>query len=295
MPPQALDDQSADRPDRSAARELIVVGDTHDQWDAVDRTFVEGRGAAAVLFVGDFADEDAATIERIAAVGCLKAVVLGNHDAWNASRGRGVSVVEAMLRTLGDDHVAYRAKPLGDDLAVIGARPFSWGGPWGQWSRLYSALAMPTTDEASATAMLRAAATVPGTALVLVAHNGPTGLGDTADAPFGRDFRRPAIDWGDSDLRLAIDRLRDEGREVRLVVAGHMHHRLRGGGERQRTAREDETLYVNAAVVPRHVEEGGGRLRHFVRVRLTASAVVSVEDIWVGDDARIVRTESLPI
>ena len=44
------------------------------------------------------------------------------------------------------------------------------------------------------------------------------------------------------------------------VVAGHMHHRLKGGGERRWLVERAGVLYVNAARVPRI--DGDGRRYH---------------------------------
>ena len=49
-----------------------------------------------------------------------------------------------------------------------------------------------------------------------------------------------------------------EHKRVLAVVAGHMHHRLKGGGERKWLVESDGVLYVNAARVPR-IEKSGQR------------------------------------
>ena len=102
-----------------------------------------------------------------------------------------------------------------------------------------------------------------GERIVVLAHDGPKGLGAARDAIFGCDFRAEAGDWGDSDLAIALDRALDAGRPVVAVVAGHMHHALRGGGTRAWQATRRGVLHVNAAV-PRVTEQG----RAFVVVTL---------------------------
>src|SRR5438094_214948 len=111
--------------------ELLVIGDVHGLWDDVDAAFLEGRGATAI-FVGDYGDEDVRLVEELAALRTPKAITFGNHDAWHAMRGRGPQdPVVRQLALAGDDFIGYRAKLVGGGgLALLGARPFSWGGGW---------------------------------------------------------------------------------------------------------------------------------------------------------------------
>jgi uncharacterized protein (TIGR04168 family) len=113
--------------------------------------------------------------------------------------------------------------------------------------------------------------------IIFLAHNGPTGLGAAPDDLWGRDFGRDASgDWGDEDLRAAIDYAQDQGKQVDLVVAGHMHLLTKQGDERPWLQRVDGVTYVNAARVPR-VRRAG---RHHVRVEVNGTSV-SVEERFV--------------
>jgi uncharacterized protein (TIGR04168 family) len=116
--------------------------------------------------------------------------------------------------------------------------------------------------------------------VLFLAHNGPTGLGVTASSPFGRDFDPQAGDWGDQDLRAAVDHAVRIGRRVLAVVGGHMHWPLPDGSEREWCTRRDGVLYVNAARVPRHVPREDGLLRHHVALRLTDQEATARE-VWV--------------
>ena len=84
-------------------------------------------------------------------------------------------------------------------------------------------------------------------------------------------------DHGDLDLRAAIDHARERGKRVRAVIAGHMHHALKGGGRRTWQVDRDDTLFINAAEVPRHRD---GR-RHHVRLTLDADHA-EAEAVWVS-------------
>jgi uncharacterized protein (TIGR04168 family) len=46
--------------------------------------------------------------------------------------------------------------------------------------------------------------------LVLVGHNGPTGLGDEKHAPCGADFMPDGGDWGDPDAERALGELKQQ-------------------------------------------------------------------------------------
>ena len=113
--------------------------------------------------------------------------------------------------------------------------------------------------------------------IIFLAHNGPTGLGGAPDDLWGRDFgRNIGGDWGDADLRQAIDYARAQGKQVEVVVAGHMHLHTKQGQERPWLRRLDGVPYVNAARVPR-VRKAG---RHHVRLALNGVGV-EVEERFV--------------
>jgi uncharacterized protein (TIGR04168 family) len=274
--------------------ELYVIGDVHGLWDDVDAAFLEGRGTTAI-FVGDYGDEDVRLVEQLAAVRTPKAITFGNHDAWHAMRGRGPrEAVERQLALAGDAFIGYRAQLVdGGQLALVGARPFSWGGGWFD-ANFYEPLFGVRTMNDSAARIAEAASAVPdGVPLLVVGHNGPRGLGDTADAIWGRDFQSPPADWGDPDQERAIERLRAGGRTIVGGVAGHMHERLaHGSGTRQRVARQNGSTFVNAAVVPRHRRGEGTMLRHFVRMEVDGDGI-HAEDVWVDDDGEVAERRPL--
>lgn len=142
----------------------------------------------------------------------------------------------------------------------------------------------------SAAAIVDAARNAQHRDLVILAHNGPLGLGAGTDDMFGKDFGKPGGDWGDRDLALAIQRIEGFGLRVRAVIAGHMHHKLvhPRGGERRRFLRRGDTLFVNAAHVPRVRQTADGEeVSYFVRTRWQAGECTAVEEVWVdvhGDE-----------
>jgi uncharacterized protein (TIGR04168 family) len=130
---------------------------------------------------------------------------------------------------------------------------------------------------------------------VLLAHCGPSGLGSEAHAPCGRDWKRPACDWGDQDLALAVERIQRQ-RFLPLVVFGHMHHSLRRSqGERLTFLRDRRgTAYLNAACVPRHGRDPGGReLRHFSWIHLNGEGLRRASHRWYRPDGTLLYEQLL--
>ncbi len=275
---------------------LAVLGDIHTAYaHALDAPTL--RAYDAVLVVGDLAGLRFAPCLRVASdLGALAAqqtvlVQPGNHDTAFPLQllGEVVGVpalgrpftgmqdrrYDAFLDALGDAVcMAYRAVDLGG-LTVIGGRPFSMGGPSLAFRELLERRFGVASLQDSADricALVDAAST---DRIVFLAHNGPTGLGSTRDAIWGRDFHPAQGDWGDADLRQAVSYAKQSGREVVAVFGGHMHHRLNGGGRRTWHVQDDRTHYVNAAAVPRVSSEG----RHHVTMTLTEDGA-RIEECW---------------
>ncbi|MEM9695697.1 MAG: metallophosphoesterase [Myxococcota bacterium] len=272
---------------------LAVVGDVHALFDREDVRLFNGGGPEgdplydAIIFVGDltgYRDDGTDTARRIAELTSPCFVIPGNHDGAHlihlAAETFGWAPV---ARLFADSHrrrtsrlaAALSPVPLVgfshhdlDDFTLIAARPFSHGGPTVSFAsdmrRMFGVSNM-AESETRLRALVDAAV---HDTLVFVGHNGPAGLGAERDSIFGRDFHRDAGDWGDRDLRGAIEYARERGKSVLAVLAGHMHHGLRGGGVRRWSEREGDTLFINAARVPRIEEVNGRSIRHHTCVHL---------------------------
>lgn len=119
--------------------------------------------------------------------------------------------------------------------------------------------------------------------LVFFAHSGPTGLGARREDLWGRDFDPAEGDWGDDDLRDAIDYANAHKRRTLAVVAGHMHWALRGGGQRRWQRQQDGILYVNVSRVPRIFEVEGLARRSHIALTLSPDAATA-EEILIADE-----------
>jgi len=302
---------------------LLVVGDVHNQWGDEDETAIEFLDPDMVIFVGDIGNEDVDLVQRIGS--CTryrKVVVLGNHDAWYSltSRGKQRAIKAALqssslkrisgnrdgvvesLTALGDCHIGYSSM-VADDLGLVfaGARPFSKGGMhWGTVAEFYKKYYNVDSMEDSMSKILESVLDEKNAehALVVVAHNGPAGLGSRQEDPCGVDFMEPADDFGDPDLEEALEVAASCGRCASLVLFGHMHHTLKKGGYRNMVSVDGDhgTVYLNAAVVPRtknvpytntmiqNNDDDTTEMatsRHFVKVTMSKGVVQEASNIWV--------------
>ena len=273
---------------------LIVVGDVHRHWRPADHAFLERGDQDLVAFVGDLGDEDAELVQQVAELDVDKVVILGNHDAWQSfTRRRPTKRLLDSLASLKDDHLAYSVRELpAAGVSLVGARPFSWGGPSLRSPELYDRLFKVRDMAASAERILAAATRAQHRDLIILAHNGPTGLSRDPQDIWGKDFgQQIGGDWGDPDLQMALERIAAAGWRVPCVIAGHMHHRTTQprGELRTRFLRRNGTLYVNPAVVPRiRALADGTEVAHYLRMTWCQGQLEACEEIWV-DEAGAVR------
>ncbi|WIA29197.1 hypothetical protein OEZ86_011708 [Tetradesmus obliquus] len=302
---------------------LAVVGDVHDQWSAKDAAALKALDVDFTLFVGDFGNEKVSVVKEIASIGEPKAVILGNHDAWYTMTARPRSRspspptatvaaaaaaaaaaaegtpqpppdrVQHQLDALGDCHIGYSHMQLpNSSISLVGARPFSKGGKSMRtikdfMARLYNIHDM---GESAQRILQIIHNSVPHcNPLIIMGHNGPAGLGGERHNICGVDWVKEAGDHGDPDLAAVLQQLREAGRQVALVVFGHMHHKLQGSGNRQMVHVDDSgCVYLNAATVPRVVpaprrgpDTPPATRHHFLVIELQNGAVQCAADTWV--------------
>ncbi len=278
---------------------LGVLGDIHTQFDQLDADVLDAQAYDAILAVGDLASlrpgTDIETARGLAALKTRTFVHPGNHDATTPAQlfaevtgsdflaewcAQGQAERVAELRAALGLHTltGYSRHSVGG-LSVVAGRPHSFGG-----TRLGCAAYLERAFgidgfEASAARIEALVAEAPSDVVVL-AHNGPFGLGDGPGDIWGCDFRSEPEDFGDPDLAAAL--ASPACLRVRAVVAGHMHHRVKGTkNDRTWAVERDGVLFVNAACVPRH----RGLRRHHVRLEVGPSAV-RAEQLWLGPDGQ---------
>ncbi|MCC3457915.1 MAG: TIGR04168 family protein [Microcoleus sp. PH2017_08_TRC_O_A] len=286
---------------------IAVVGDVHDRWEAEDGEALKHLGVDLALFVGDFGNESVEVVRAIASLDIPKAVVFGNHDAWYTATEWGRSKcpydravenrVKQQLDLMGEAHVGYGKRDFPElDITVVGSRPFTWGGSEWKYNDFYSEWFGVESFEESARLIAGAAADADCENVIFLGHTGPTGLGEAAEDPCGRDWKPLGGDWGDPDFAEAIDRTRSAGKHVPLVTFGHMHHQLRHTKHelRKSVVSAKGTVYLNAACVPRIiVERECSKLRNFSIVLLEKGTVSEMSLVWVGEDFAVQREQIL--
>jgi uncharacterized protein (TIGR04168 family) len=282
---------------------LAVIGDVHHAWNEADTAYFNASDHDAILFVGDIynfslqrglrAAAELADLEKPALL------VPGNHDAAHPAQLaaeftrrpsliRLTSInhtkrVQQLCEAVGGVQVGgYSVHSLGDDLDVITGRPHSMGGSNISFAPYLAKAYGVQTIEDSIERLKQCVRDSQARRVVFLAHNGPTGLGSRRNDLWGVDFRREEGDFGDRDLREAIDYAKALGKVVLAVVAGHMHHRLSGGGRRRWYERQDGVLYVNAARVPRIFEDRHGVYHHHVDLCIEGDHAEAIEVLRRG-------------
>ncbi len=245
------------------------------------------------MFVGDLSDGDIRVTKSISEIPLPTAVILGNHDRGRDQTG---DVLRNQLKVLAEKHCSWSLRKWEEPrLAVIGARPCSSGGGF-YLSKEVEAVFGPLTIQDSADRIVSAANSAPvNWPMVLLAHSGPTGLGSEAESICGRDWKSPAIDWGDLDLALALNQMRGT-RLPALVVFGHMHHALTRTSGYRRTFHKDiyGTIFLNCACVPRRGFDSSGRLVcHFSWVEFVNGQLNHVSHRWYLQDGSLSYEEVL--
>ena len=286
---------------------IAVVGDIHNQWEAEDAIALQELGVDLVLFVGDFGNEAVEVVRMIASVDRPKAAILGNHDAWYSASDWGrkrcpydreqEDWVQQQLDLLGDAHIGYRYLDFPEfQLSVVGSRPFSWGGNVWKNQEFYQERCGVNSFEESVERIVASAHRATYETIIYVGHNGPSGLGDKAEDPCGKDWEPLGGDHGDPDFAEAITQTQALGKKIPLVTFGHMHHSLRHTKEQLRTpiaVSPEGTVYLNAASFPRIIQTESDSIRNFSLVSLEAGVVSQASLVWVGQDYRIVSEQLL--
>jgi uncharacterized protein (TIGR04168 family) len=264
---------------------IAAIGDIHRCFDEEDARWIDRANFDRVLFTGDLPGRWHQGMDEVArglaALTTPAVLIPGNHDGpsvfemladqWGCAGSGRDSLDRFAVRaaTFGQVELGgYSVHPLTGDTALLVARPLAMDG-----RKLSFA---PAIERAYGVADLTASATRLKALVddhdarrwVVLAHNGPAGLGVGREAPWGLGYR----DLGDPDLAAVIDHLRGTGRSVPLVVAGHVHHRG-DAGRRRWCVRDRGTTYVNAARVPRHEQVGGSSQRHLVSIGLDGDTV----------------------
>jgi uncharacterized protein (TIGR04168 family) len=280
---------------------IAVIGDIHDLWDYEDEAALQALGVDLVLLVGDFGNESVEVVRAISQLSLPKAAIFGNHDAWYNATDWGIKQcpydrrqedrLQQQIDLLGDSHVGYGKLDFPKlNLSVVGSRPFSWGGSTWKNEKFYRDRCGVNSFEESVDRMVAVAHSTACKTVIFIGHNGPTGLGKLPEDPCGKDWQPIGGDHGDPDFEQAIAQVHQSGKTIPLVAFGHMHHTLRHTKQQLRRTihtTPEGTVYLNAARVPRIVQNQGNRLRNFSVVTLESGIVSQASLIWMDQNLKI--------
>ena len=254
---------------------IAVLGDIHHHFDQKDVSYFNRSGDDLLLFVGDLGNywprEGEGVARQIAQLTKPALLIPGNHDgvtAWQlyaeikqwsrlirwSSQGHEKRMAR-LRQVLGRVQVGgYGVHPFtfGDEkVTVITARPHAMGGSAFSYAPYLARQYGVYSLEQSAQRLKQCVDAAADSPLIFLAHNGPTDLGNQPSSIWGCDFRPGAGDFGDEDLRVAIEYAQRQGKNVLAVIGGHMHQRTKKGAIRPWHVECDGIHYLNAARVPR--------------------------------------------
>ncbi len=278
-----------------------VIGDLHTHWDDIDVLQFCQSDYDLLYFTGDLGggtpesclrvarnlsqlnrttlvmpgnndladiDEFAAELHHRSGLQTIAAIRQGQDSPAAASHG-GINLCGYSLHSF-DHHDT--------DFTIVAGRPHSMGGPDLSFTDyMVRTYGIGSVTE-SADRLVALVDETPSDTLLFFSHNGPTGLGGAPEDMWGCDFMPDGGDWGDPDLRTAIDYAKQAGKRVLAVIAGHMHLRTKEGAERPWSREVNGTLYVNAARVPR-IFSDDDVYRHHVRLSVTNDDVSVSEEL----------------
>lgn len=279
---------------------IALIGDLHGSWDDEDVRAFNASDYDLLIFTGDLGSGTAKNgVEIARSVSRLtkpSLVMPGNNDvpflaeiAAEFGHQRGLAAILDLTENPADRHAQVRITGYqrhqysfaGHAFSVVTGRPFAMGGSELSFPEALARDYGVESLEQSRTRLGQLVDAVATERLVILGHNGPTGLGVEPTDLWGRDFRPEHGDWGDADLAFAVDRATDRGLRI-TVVAGHMHHGIRGGGRRTWLRHRDGIDFVNPARVPRIYAGTDRELRYHVMLEIDDEGFRLSEMEWNG-------------
>ncbi len=288
---------------------IAGIGDIHTAFDEEDVKLFNESDYDLILICGDLPGRSHKQTVQIGSIisGLQKPALMipGNHDSTSVLQllgeitgsarlkredprmeGRVQELKEALgtIRMGGYNLHGFHRKQGWDssepELDIITARPHSMGGPDIGFQPYIEQRFGIQSQQDSAHRILSLIRQSKAPVRLVLAHNGPTGLGSHRNDIWGCDFDPDRGDFGDPDLEIAIREAASSNQSPLVVLAGHMHHALKGGGQRTWYVEKEGVHYVNAARVPRIFRENGEKRRHHVRIELDRTDVHVEQILW---------------
>jgi uncharacterized protein (TIGR04168 family) len=287
---------------------IAIVGDMHMQFDEHDVAFFNGSEYDCILFVGDLASTVPDGMFRLLpflnSLAKPAYLIPGNHDTTGARALIGEVTRNQFLINFGAGSqpgrfeklqagltgpvlCGYSRHTLNPALDMVAARPFSMGSTNATVNfRPFLEKEYGVGSLGESVQKLKTLIDAANFPYLILAHQGPFGLGRLATDMWGADFLPQETDFGDADLADALAYAQQIKKPPLAVIAGHMHYPTkRGKKPRQWWARKDNILYINAARWPRIFKHGDRTLRHHVRLTIADNDVVQVSACYVDGDS----------
>lgn len=283
---------------------IAILGDVHRSFDEKDVAYFNQSDDDLLLFVGDLGNyrpgEGEAVARLMAQLTKPALMIPGNHDgvtAWQlyaeikqwprlmhwTSRGQERRM-NRLQRALGKVQLGgYGVHPftIGSEVVtIITARPHPMGGSTLSYAPYLARQYGIHSLEQSAERLKQCVDAAADTPLIFLAHNGPTGLGDQPSSIWGCDFRPQAGDFGDEDLRVAIEYAQQQGKNVLAVIAGHMHQRTKKGTIRPWHIQCNGIHYLNAARVPRIFSRENQTFHYYLSLALQ-NGITQIQECFI--------------
>lgn len=284
---------------------IALIGDIHLAFNQNDVDYFNQSNYDLLLFVGDLARyryrETLQVAQVMARLEKTALYIPGNHDTVTALQMLGevqdwpwlkrlASVRHRQRfrrteRALGTVQLsAYDTHPFtirGLSFDIVTARPFAFGESSLSYARFLAQRYGVRSQAESVQKLCACVDAARSDALLFLAHTGPFGLGSGRTDIWGIDYQAGAGDNGDKDLREAIQYAKAAGKRILGVLAGHMHHSVKKGGQRTWRVEHEGTHYVNAARVPRIFKKDGRVVHHYVRLALYPDFLEVSEQFFV--------------
>jgi uncharacterized protein (TIGR04168 family) len=291
---------------------VVILGDLHGHWDDEDERYYASLPCDLLLCTGDLADSPGrqyTVAASFARCGPRAFALLGNHDGGSRLlafvEAHGYRLLERVLSFRHASRVGHLRSILGDHdvsltrrelpalgLTLIGLCPLQSGSRRISFEETLRRVYGVTDPEPFLRRLIEEAESQ---RLLLLGHHGPAGLGTEPYAPFGRDWCATGGDHGDPMFARLLDHARQQGKEVVLAVAGHMHDDCRGR-TREPLRYSSRTPVLNACHVPRFEQRDGEVWRWDYRAEITPGGVRKVErTAWVAGKGIVSRQDVLPV
>ncbi len=280
--------------------QIAVLGDLHGIWEDWDAEYFNRSSYDLLLFTGDLGsgtlDNGVKVARSIARLAKPALVMPGNNDVQFAPqiaaefahqrgliqilRAGAVDRSAALGRSSGRVQLCgfsrHRLRYGERDVTLLSGRPYSMGGPKLSFPDEMARNFGVNSLDASARRISELFDDAEDDEIIVLSHNGPTGLGSNSTDMWGCDFMEGGGDWGDPDLALGLRHALKTGKRVRAVIAGHMHLQTRDG-ERPWKTLYNGVQHINAARVPR-IYPGREQVIHsHIRLELTERDFVATE------------------